>query len=120
MRLLLLTMWVGWLAYRAIAARDVKAAQWRGPLSANWPDYALALLGAIALAVPHATPAILAQPFVPPGPIGAPIARGFGLILTALGLGIAIAAHMPRSRSKKIMRWSAAAHITGARCWASP
>ena len=64
---------------------------------------ALSLLGAIGLAVPQATPAILAQPFVPRSPIGAPIARGFGLILTALGLGTAITARITLAGN-----WSAA------------
>jgi protein-S-isoprenylcysteine O-methyltransferase Ste14 len=102
MRLLLLAMWAGWLAYWAIAARGAKATQWREPLSANCLHYTLALLGAIVLVVPRATPAILAQPFLPPNPITASI----GIILTALGLAIAIAA-----RIKLADNWSAAVEI---------
>jgi protein-S-isoprenylcysteine O-methyltransferase Ste14 len=102
MRLLLLAMWVGWLAYWAIAARGAKATQWREPLSASWLHYALAWLGIIALAVPRATPAILAEPFLPPSPIGA----GLGILLTAIGLGIAIAARITLAAN-----WSAAVEI---------
>ena len=90
MRLLLLAMWVGWLAYWVIAARGAKTTRWREPLSASWLHYALALLGTIVLVVPGATPVLLAQPFLPPSAIGS----GFGILLTALGLGIAIAARI--------------------------
>jgi len=97
MRYLLLAMWVGWLAYWAIAARGAKRAQWREPLRAQWLHTALVWLGMIILVVPRAPPAILAAPFLPPSAIGAPL----GLTLTALGLGIAIAAG----------NWSAAIEI---------
>jgi protein-S-isoprenylcysteine O-methyltransferase Ste14 len=42
------------------------------------------------MAVPRATPAILAQPFLPSSPIG----TWLGVALTALGLGIAVAARI--------------------------
>ena len=90
MRLLLLAMWVGWLVYWAIAARGAKATQWREPVSGQWLHNALALLGTVVMAVPRATPAILAQPFQPSSPIGA----WLGVALTALGLGIAVAARI--------------------------
>jgi protein-S-isoprenylcysteine O-methyltransferase Ste14 len=90
MRLLLLAMWVGWLVYWAIAARGAKVTQWREPVSGQWLHNLLFLLGTVVMAVPRATPAILAQPFLPPGPIGA----WLGVGLTALGLGIAIAARI--------------------------
>ncbi|HEY1507169.1 MAG TPA: isoprenylcysteine carboxylmethyltransferase family protein [Stellaceae bacterium] len=102
MRLLLAAMWVGWLVYWAIAARGAKAMQWREPLSANWLHYTLAWLGTIVLVVPRATPAILAGRFLPPSPIGA----GLGVFLTALGLGIAIAARITLAGN-----WSAAVEI---------
>ena len=102
MRLLLVVMWVGWLAYWAIAARGAKATQWREPLAANWPHYALALAGTIVLAVPLATPAILVQPFLPPNAVVA----WLGVFLTALGLGIAIAARITLAGN-----WSAAVEI---------
>lgn len=107
MRLLLLAMWVGWLAYWAIAARGAKATQWREPPRALWLHYALAWIGTIVLAVPRATPAILGAPFLPPGPIGAtPIHMGLGVILTALGLGIAVAARITLAGN-----WSAQVEI---------
>ena len=102
MRLLLLAMWVGWLAYWAIAARGAKAMQWREPFAANWLHYTLAWLGTIVLVVPRATPAILAEPFLPPSLIGA----GLGMILTPLGLGMAIAARITLGRN-----WSAAVEV---------
>jgi len=102
MRWILLAMWVGWLAYWAIAARGAKTAQWREPLSANWLHYTLAWLGAIVLLVPRATPAILAGPFLPPSTIGGLL----GIVLTALGLGIAIAARITLAEN-----WSAAVEI---------
>ena len=102
MRLLLLAMWVGWLAYSAIAARGAKATQWREPLRANWLHYTLAWIGTIVLLAPRATPAILAEPFLPPTMIGAVL----GVLLTALGLGIAIAARITLAGN-----WSAAVEI---------
>jgi protein-S-isoprenylcysteine O-methyltransferase Ste14 len=102
MRLLLLAMWLGWLAYWAIAARGAKTTQWREPLRANWLHYALAWIGTTVLVVPHATPALLARPFLPPSAIGA----ATGVVLTALGLGIAIAARITLAAN-----WSAAVEI---------
>ncbi|HWE75344.1 MAG TPA: isoprenylcysteine carboxylmethyltransferase family protein [Stellaceae bacterium] len=90
MRLLLLAMWVGWLVYWAIAARGAKRAQWREPVSGLWLHSALALLGTVVLTVPRASPAILSLPFMPPSPIGA----WLGVVITALGLWIAIAARI--------------------------
>lgn len=106
MRLLLLAMWMGWLVYWAVAARGTKATRWREPLAGNWLHYTLACIGTIVLAVPRATPAILAAPFLPPRMIGAPIYAGLGILLTALGLGIAIAARVTLGRN-----WSAAVEI---------
>jgi protein-S-isoprenylcysteine O-methyltransferase Ste14 len=102
MNLLLLAMWVGWLAYWAIAARGAKATQWREPLRANWLHYALAWIGTVVLVVPGTTPALLAQPFLPPGTIGAVL----GVLLTAIGLGIAIAARITLAGN-----WSAAVEV---------
>ena len=102
MRYLLLAMWVGWLAYWAIAARGAKPMQWREPLRAQWLHTALVCLGVVILVVPQATPAILAAPFLPPGAIGAAL----GLAVTALGLGIAVAARISLAGN-----WSAAVEI---------
>ena len=102
MNLLLLAMWLGWLVYWAAAARGAKATQWREPLRANWLHYALAWIGTIVLVVPRATPALLALPFLPPSTIGA----GVGVLLTAIGLGIAIAARITLAGN-----WSAAVEI---------
>ena len=82
MRLLLLAMWVGWLAYWAIAARGSKATQWRAPMRTQWLHYALAWIGTILLAVPYAVPAILRAPFLPPSTAGVAL----GIVLTAIGL----------------------------------
>jgi protein-S-isoprenylcysteine O-methyltransferase Ste14 len=83
-------MWVGWLVYWVIAARGAKATQWREPVSGLWLHNALALLGTVVLAVPRASPAILRLPFLPHSLIGA----WLGIAITALGLGIAIAARI--------------------------
>ena len=102
MNLLLLAMWGGWLAYWAMAARGAKTTQWREPLRANWLHYALAWIGTVVLVVPGATPALLARPFLPPSTIGAVS----GILLTAIGLGIAIAARITLAGN-----WSAAVEI---------
>lgn len=99
MRLLLLAMWLAWLAYWVIATRGAKTTYWREPLRAQWVPGLLALIGTIMLVEPRAAPAILAQPFLPPSLIGAVL----GIILTALGLGIAIAARWALAGN-----WSAA------------
>ena len=95
-------MGVGWLAYWAAAARGNKATQWREPVRAQWLHHALAWIGAIVLAVPQATPAILRAPFLPPSLIGVVA----GILLTALGLGLAIAARITLAGN-----WSAAVEI---------
>jgi protein-S-isoprenylcysteine O-methyltransferase Ste14 len=85
MGFLFLAMWVGWIAYWAIAARGTKATLWREPPRADWLHYALAWIGTIVLVVPRATLAILGAPFLPASLIG----TGLGVILTALGVAIA-------------------------------
>jgi protein-S-isoprenylcysteine O-methyltransferase Ste14 len=102
MRLLLLAMWMGWLVYWVIAARGAKATQWREPVSGQWLHSTLALLGTIVLVVPRPTRAILGAPFLPPSLIGA----WLGITLTALGLGIAIAARITLAAN-----WSARVEI---------
>jgi protein-S-isoprenylcysteine O-methyltransferase Ste14 len=102
MRLLLLAMWLVWFAYWMIAARGAKPMRWREPLRDQWLHGGLAMLGTIVLLVPRATPAAMAQPFLPATAAGA----WLGIALTALGLGLAIAARVQLGGN-----WSAAVEI---------
>jgi protein-S-isoprenylcysteine O-methyltransferase Ste14 len=102
MRLLLLAMWAAWFAYWLIAARGAKPMRWREPLRGQWLHGALAMLGTVVLLVPRATPVALAQPFLPPSPFIA----WLGIAVTALRLGVAIAARIRLGGN-----WSAAVEI---------
>ena len=95
-------LWLAWLAYWAIAARGVKPMQRREPLRRLWAHNLLALLGAVVLTLPRVTPPLLHMRFLPHPAIFAVL----GTIVTALGLGIAIAA-----RIQLASNWSAAVEI---------
>jgi protein-S-isoprenylcysteine O-methyltransferase Ste14 len=97
-----LALWLAWFAYWAIAARGVKPAQWREPIREQWLHGLLALLGVALLAVRRPWPVFLWARFVPVG-LFFPV---IGVVITALGLGIAIAARVQLAGN-----WSAAVEI---------
>ena len=106
MGLLFLAMWVGWVAYWAIAARGTKATLWREPPRADWLHYALAWIGTIALVVPRATLAILARPFLPASLIGTGLASSSPHSARSRSRHESRSREIgaPRSRSKKTTR----------------
>lgn len=95
-------LWIVWLGYWAIAARGAKPVQWREPLREQWSHNALALLGAIVLSVSPLSPPFLHARFLPLPAIFAPL----GTIVTALGLGVSVAARIQLGGN-----WSAAVEI---------
>jgi protein-S-isoprenylcysteine O-methyltransferase Ste14 len=100
--LVLLALWLAWFAYWAVAARGVKPAQWREPIREQWLHGALALFGAILLAMGRPWPAFLLVRFVPAGPVFSLL----GVVIAAIGLALAVAA-----RRQLAGNWSAAVEI---------
>lgn len=95
-------LWLAWLAYWAVAARGAKPMQRREALRQLWAHNLLAVLGTIVLTVPRPTPPLLHARFLPYPATFAVL----GTILTALGLGVVIAARVQLAGN-----WSAAVEI---------
>lgn len=93
---------MAWLAYWAIAARDVKETTWHESLLSRASHYGPLLLAAIALGAPSAVPAALRERFAVPGAELSAIA----ITLVAAGLGYAVWARVHLGRN-----WSATVTI---------
>lgn len=100
-RLVILALWLAWLAYWLIAARGAKPTQWRESRAEQWRHGLPAILATILLTVPRLLPLPVAR-FVP---LDLAFAAA-GTILTAVGIGIAVAA-----RHRLAGNWSAAVEI---------
>lgn len=100
-RLLILALWIAWLAYWLIAARGAKPTQWREARAEQWSHGLPAVLALILLVAPRLLPLPVAH-FLPLDP-AFPLV---GTILTAAGIGIAVAA-----RRQLAGNWSAAVEI---------
>jgi protein-S-isoprenylcysteine O-methyltransferase Ste14 len=92
------TVWIAWLLYWWVSARDVKATRWREPLGSQLLHRVPLILSALLLAAPRWVPSVLHRRFLPPD--------GFfpivGTVLVAAGLGFSIWARRHLGRN-----WSA-------------
>ena len=98
LRMTIATLWIGWLAFWIVAARNVKATRWRESRASQLLYRVPLLLAAVLLAIPDLVPLALTERFLPPG-TGAAL---LGTIAVVLGLGLAIWARMHLGRN-----WSA-------------
>jgi protein-S-isoprenylcysteine O-methyltransferase Ste14 len=78
-------LWMAWVAYWIIAARDVKETRWQEPAGASALHGIPLLLCMLLLVAPFWLPAALTAPLVPPA---SPL-RLIGTALLAAGLGFA-------------------------------
>jgi protein-S-isoprenylcysteine O-methyltransferase Ste14 len=94
-------LWIAWLIYWAVSARDVKATRVRQPLWLELAHRAPLILAAILLAAPRVLPQALARRFLP---VGGPLVL-LGPILLAGGLGVAVWArrHLGRNWSASVV-----------------
>lgn len=88
-------LWIVWVLYWIVAARNVKRTQWREPVTRNlWHGIPLALCF-VLLAFPRRLPRLLIERLVPPGPVLAIV----GTVLVAAGLGFAVWARLYLGRN---------------------
>jgi protein-S-isoprenylcysteine O-methyltransferase Ste14 len=93
-------MWIAWVAYWLVAARDVKRTRWRQPLGSESLHGIPLLLCTILLVSPRWPAALTARIL----PAGASLAL-FGTALVAAGLALAVWArlHLGRNWSGKVV-----------------
>jgi protein-S-isoprenylcysteine O-methyltransferase Ste14 len=94
-------LWVVWLLYWWISARDVKPTRWSEPLKSQLPHRVPLLLAAILLGAPRWIPRVLTRRFLPPGGVYPVI----GALLVAAGLGFSVWArrHLGRNWSSSVV-----------------
>jgi protein-S-isoprenylcysteine O-methyltransferase Ste14 len=88
-------LWLAWLAYWAVAARNVKTTRRRESLPSLLVNRVFLALGAVLLVFRHPPPHWLEQRFVPPGMTSC----WLGLLLVALGLAFAVWARVHLGRN---------------------
>jgi protein-S-isoprenylcysteine O-methyltransferase Ste14 len=100
MQVVIPVLWLVWLTYWIISARDVKATKWHEPFAAQLRWRAPLIVGALFLAAPRWVPRLLTRRFVPLNPFTPPL----GALMVALGLGFAVWArrHLGRNWSAQV------------------
>jgi protein-S-isoprenylcysteine O-methyltransferase Ste14 len=101
LQILLPALWITWLVYWWVSARNVKVTRWQEPPSSQLLHRVPMLLAALLLAVPRLLPVALRRRVVPSGPI----APTLGILLVASGLGFAVWArrHLGRNWSSRVV-----------------
>lgn len=94
-------LWIAWVVYWAVAARDTKPTRWQEASGVQWLHGGPFLLCALLLAAPQWQPAVLTARVWPPGPV-LPL---LGTALVAAGLGFAAWArrHLGRNWSSRVV-----------------
>lgn len=93
-------LWIVWLVYWIVAARDVKPTLWREPPRSRALSSLPLILVAILLGAPNSLPPVMLKRFLPPNPM----LPTLGAVLVAAGLGFAIwaRAHLGRNWSARV------------------
>ena len=101
LRLILPILWLAWILYWWISARDVKTTRWREPLQSQLLHRTPLLIGALLFAMPRWAPRFLKARFLPPGNLPWLV----GTILVAAGLGFSVWArgHLGRNWSAHVV-----------------
>jgi len=101
LRLVIPALWLAWLVYWGVSARDVKETRWQESLKSQALHRIPLLLAAVLLAVPGWWPLALRGRFVPAGPFF----PWLGAALLGAGLGFSIWArrHLGRNWSADVV-----------------
>jgi protein-S-isoprenylcysteine O-methyltransferase Ste14 len=94
-------MWIGWVVYWLVAARDTKRTRWRQPIGADALHGIPLVLCTVLWLSPRWQPAVLTAPIWPRGPTLSLAATA----IVAIGLGYAVWArvHLGRNWSSKVV-----------------
>jgi protein-S-isoprenylcysteine O-methyltransferase Ste14 len=101
LQILLPTLWIAWLAYWWISARDVKVTRWREPLGSQLLHRLPMILAALLLAAPRLLPLAFRRQILPAGAL----VPTLGIVLIAVGLGFSVWArrHLGRNWSSRVV-----------------
>jgi protein-S-isoprenylcysteine O-methyltransferase Ste14 len=95
------TLWIAWLVYWWVSARNVKETRWQEPLGSQLLHRVPLLLGALLFAAPRLLPLGLRRRLLPVGAL----APTMGVLLIAVGLGFSVWArrHLGRNWSSQVV-----------------
>lgn len=95
------TLWIAWLTYWWVSARNVKETRWQEPLGSQLLHRVPLLLGALLFAAPSLLPLALRRRLLPVGVL----APTLGVLLIAAGLGFSVWArrHLGRNWSSQVV-----------------
>src|SRR5436309_8924797 len=101
LQILFPVVWIAWLIYWWVSARNVKVTRWREPLGSQLLHRVPLLLAALLLAAPQLLPFALRQRIAPAGAL----VPTLGLLLIAGGLGFSVWArrHLGRNWSLQVV-----------------
>jgi protein-S-isoprenylcysteine O-methyltransferase Ste14 len=99
--ILLPILWIAWLVYWWVSARNVKVARWQEPLGSQLLHRVPMILAALLLSAPGVLPLALRRRILPPGTLVPTV----GLVLIAAGLGFTVWArrHLGRNWSSQVV-----------------
>ena len=94
-------LWLAWLLYWWLSARNVKPTRWREPLKSQLLHRVPVILAFLLIAAPRWVPSVLARRFLPDGAFF-PV---LGTVLLAAGLGFSVWArrHLGRNWSAQVV-----------------
>lgn len=95
------TLWIAWLIYWWVSARNVKETRWQEPLGSQLLHRVPLLFGALLFAAPRLLPLALRRRLLPLGPLAPTV----GVLLIAAGLGFSVWArrHLGRNWSSQVV-----------------
>jgi protein-S-isoprenylcysteine O-methyltransferase Ste14 len=94
-------LWISWLIYWRVSARNVKQNRWREPLVTQLPHRVPLILAAILLAAPRWLPPALTRRFLPEGNLF--LALGIALLAAGLGFSVWARRHLGRNWSSQVV-----------------
>jgi len=94
-------LWIAWLIYWWVSARNVKVTRWREPLGSRLLHRVPMIFAALLLAAPRLLPLALQRRILPPGAL----VPTLGIVLIAAGLGFTVWArrHLGRNWSSQVV-----------------
>jgi protein-S-isoprenylcysteine O-methyltransferase Ste14 len=101
LQLVVPTLWLAWLLYWGISARNVKETRWREPLASQLLHRVPLILAAILLAAPAWLPRVLTKRFLPNGLLFP--ALGAALLAAGLGFSVWARRHLGRNWSAQVV-----------------